>query len=131
MLFPFLRRVGRTSAVLAVALAVTWNPSVSARAGWPAIRPLSVSIPVAIGAQGTPLRIEHAIVSPSGAPLYSLRCRAGTTAQLDALGDAEGENYVAPLVCGLGEPGGPGLGALLAEDEVALWHTRGRCMATT
>jgi hypothetical protein len=114
---------------LAAMLALAWGPSAMAQDTWPAIRSLSVTIPVTIRADGAAQRIEQAIVAPSGTVLYEFRCRAGTTAQLDALGDAEGENYVAPLVCALGQAGEPGLGALLAEDDVALHATRGQVRA--
>ncbi len=97
--------------------------SLSASA-WTEVQPLDVRIKIDLSSSMVDKRVP--IRSVKNGNLYWLRCIGGTTNQLDKAGDRDGENYVAPLACVLVERPDGWAGDLLAEDEAAIWYSRGQ-----
>lgn len=95
-----------------------------AASGWPRVQPLDRRIEIVVDSHINDVRVP--LLSHQGKPMFWLRCLAGTTEQLDALGDRDGNNYVAPLACVLVEKAGGWHDDLLSEDESAVWHSRGQ-----
>ncbi|OOG62049.1 hypothetical protein B0E46_13725 [Rhodanobacter sp. B04] len=91
---------------------------------WPRIKPLNVRIRIDLAAGLGDIRIP--IRSINGETVYWLRCLSGTTAQLDTLGEHDGENYVAPLACVLVQQPDGWHSSLLGEDGSATWYSRGQ-----
>jgi hypothetical protein len=107
-----------------LALSVLACPLVAAPSIWPGIQPTDRR--VGIDLTGSMVDISLPILSSNGSPLYWLRCLGGSMEQLDAAGERDGENYVAPLACVLvAQPDG-WAGNLLSEDESATWYSRGQ-----
>lgn len=91
---------------------------------WPRIKPLDTHVQIDLTAGPSDIRVP--IHSINGETIYWLRCLGGSTAQLDTLGEHDGENYVAPLACVLADRPDGWSGSLLREDESAIWYSRGQ-----
>jgi hypothetical protein len=96
----------------------------SSSSAWPEVKPLDARIKIDLSSSMVDKRIP--IQSVKGETLYWLRCIGGTTDQLDKAGDRDGENYVPPLACVLVERPDGWAGDLLAEDQSAIWYSRGQ-----
>jgi len=92
-------------------------------AGWPTIAPFTESFDVDLDADL--ISIEAPFATVGGAVRYLLWCRGGSDKALDEMSDRDGIYYVGPLMCVLNEGGVVREDSLLAEDDVAPWHTRG------
>lgn len=97
---------------------------VLAAPAWPTIRPIDQKVEVDLTRSLVDFRLP--ILSGHGRPLYWLRCLGGSTARLDALGDHDGNNYVAPLACVLVVQADGWNASLLSEDDAAVWYSRGQ-----
>ena len=92
-------------------------------ATWPAIVPVSKSFEVDFGRDL--VSIDLPVTSADGRARYLFWCQGGSTDMLDAISNRDQIHYVGPLMCVLNEGRSRSEGSLLAEDDVAAWHTRG------
>jgi hypothetical protein len=90
---------------------------------WPKMRKFEDSFAV-----DTRAEIDYAnpLYDISGTVRYVFVCKGGSDEYLDALEERTGITYVGVLGCRLSEGKKEIESSLLAEDEVAPWHTRGQ-----
>lgn len=92
------------------------------RYGWPVIRPFRFEREIDATKEELDFRVP--VLGQDGSVLYTFRAIGGSTAFLDKLGEAEGENYVGDLSFCLYEGDTPQGNSVLGYDGLPIWFTR-------
>jgi hypothetical protein len=88
------------------------------------IREIDLTFPIATAAER--IDIDVPIESDDGSRAFLLTCLGGTEAHMAELSSALKDYYTGPMVCLLRNANAGKDENLLAEDDVASWHTRGQ-----
>jgi hypothetical protein len=97
-----------------------------------AMSPLQGAVPVPlrksfeVDLQQDRILIDLPLATETGDTPYLFWCRGGNPELLNEMSDRGHINYVPPLMCVLNEGGDRSESSLLAEDDVAPWHTPGK-----
>jgi hypothetical protein len=109
---------------LCLLLALSIDSAFAAEPSWPKMQEFDADFVVRTNAEK--IEFIKALYDVNGAIRYIFVCRGGSDEYLDKLGGEKHINYVGKLGCSLIEGSREIEGSLLAEDDVAPWHTRGQ-----